>query len=222
MASEVEICNMALAQIHGSSINSLGESSREAQQCSLFYTSSRDQVLTEVNWGFSNKLTALAELTELSVFDWAFVWAYPTDCLTINHLVRNVQSVEAGSGQSAVALRFNDTRFQTPRDLPPVEYDVMNVNGTKVIVTNEDVMRVNYRLRITDPNLIPVNVRIAISWLLASSLALPIAGVKDGRVLRDDAIKLYSAWITKSGNQDSNESHQAPKESEYITVRETS
>lgn len=220
MANEVEICNMALAEIHGSSINSLGESSREAQQCSLFYTACRDQVLTEISWGFNNRLTALAELTDLSVFDWAFVWAYPNDCLSINRLVRNVLSVEAGSGQSAVALRLNDTRFQRPRDLPLVEYEVMNVDGTKVIVTNEACMRIDYRLKITDPNLMPINVRIAISWLLASYIALPVVGVKDGRPLREDALKLYTVWLDKSGNQDSNEGHQAPRESDYITVRE--
>lgn len=221
MSSEVEICNMALAVIHGKSINSLSEASREAQQCTLFYTTCRDQVLTEVDWGFNTKLAPLAELSSVTIFDWAYVWAYPTDCLSVNRLVRNVQSVESQSGQSAVAQRFNDTRFRTPRDLPPVEYNVMNEDGTKVIVTKEACMRVNYRKRITDPNLMTVNSRMAISQLLASYIAVPLVGVKDGRVLKTDALALYNAWITKAGDQDGNEQYQEPQESDYITVRES-
>lgn len=222
MASEVEICNKAIAQISGRSINSLSEASKEAQQCSLFYTDARDQVLTEVAWGFNNKLTALAELSELTIFDWAFVWAYPSDCLSINRLVRNIQTVSSQSGESAVVHRFDDVRFRTPRDLPAVEYDVMNEGGTKVIVTKEGCMRVNYRKKVTDPNLMPVNLRMAISSLLASYIAVPIAGVKDGRQLKTDALALYTVWLTKAGDQDANESFQEPQESDYILAREFS
>ncbi len=223
MSSEVEICNVALSQVHGGSINSLSESSKEAQQCTLHYAKVRDQVLTETDWGMNTKLSALAQLTSVTVFNWPYVWAYPTDCLRVNHLIRDIEFIATPApGQSAVALRIEDTKFQTPDDLPPVEYQVMfdDTTSAKIIVTREACMRAHYRKRITDPNLMPINVQEAISFLLASKIAVPIAGVKDGTKLRVDALGLYTAWITKAADQDANEGHKPEQESEYIRVRQ--
>lgn len=221
MASEVEICNIALSQVQAGSINSLSESSKEAQQCLLHYANARDQVLTETDWGFNTTIEALAQLSSVTVFNWAYVWTYPSDCLQINTLIRNVQSVASGEGLAPSALRYGSSRFRTPQDFVPVEYEVMNVDGVKVIVSKESTLRANYRKKVTDPNLIPANVRDAISMLLASKIAVPLAGSKEGRVLRTDALGLYNAWVTKAADQNGNESFQEEQESEYILVRES-
>lgn len=54
MASEIEICNIALSRIGNSrSINSMTEASKEANQCSLHYEQCRDAVLSDFPWNFA-------------------------------------------------------------------------------------------------------------------------------------------------------------------------
>ena len=221
MACEVDICEVAHTQVQAGSINSLSESSKEAQQCLLHYADSRDQVLSETDWGFNTKVEALAQLSSVTVFNWSYVWTYPTDCLRINSLIRNIEHVSTGDGLAPAALRHGPSRYRTPRELVPVEYEVLNQDNQQVIVSNEATLRANYRKRVTDPNIITVNARQAISMLLASKIAVPLAGSKEGRTLRTDALSLYNAWLTKAADQDANESFQEPQESEYITARES-
>lgn len=223
MASEVEICNMALSSVRGKSINSLGESSTEAQQCNLWYSKCRDQVLTEIDWGFNTIVVALAQLTAVSVFNWGRVWAYPTDCLRINHVMRNIPSITtstASPGDSAIALRLsNDIVIGDPSVTPRVQYRVMYDDGVKVIVTNEDTIRISYRSRITDANLFGVNVELAISQLLASKIAIAVAGVKDGKLMKVDSLALYGAWLSKAQDDTANERYQPEQDSDYIQAR---
>ena len=82
MASDVEICNIALSNIRAGSINSLDENSLQAQQCKLKYALLRDRMLTEVPWTFNRKIRALSVLTT-EIFNWAYAYQYPTDCLKI-------------------------------------------------------------------------------------------------------------------------------------------
>jgi len=154
MSSVVEICNMALAQIRSGSINSLEESSLQAQQCKLHYPIARDQVLKEAAWGFAHKITPLAELSSADIFGWSYVWQYPNDCLLINNVLRNWEDVAADTGYVA-GSRLYDHRFRRPRDLPRVEYRVFHNDGNKVIVTNEAEARIDYRAKVTDSTLYP-------------------------------------------------------------------
>jgi len=226
MASVVEICNQALSAVGGKSINDITEASREAQLCNLHYESSRDQVLSETDWGFNTELVALAEVAGVTVFDWSRVFAYPTDALSILGLKRNLASVSSETGQSAVAQRIYDYRVRQPDDLPDVEYKVQTVlvsgDRTKVILTKEsdDTMRALKTVSVTDPNSMTVNCREAIAMLLASKIAVSLAGPKDGITLRENALSLYQVWLTKAIDIDSNEEHREQPESEYITVRD--
>ena len=73
MASDVEICNRALAQLHVSGINSLDENSAQAQRCKLLYTHVRDGLLEDFDWQFNHQIKALALLTD-TLFNWVYVY----------------------------------------------------------------------------------------------------------------------------------------------------
>lgn len=219
MASVVDICNMALAHLRVGSINNLNESSVQAQQCKLFYEMARDQALSDANWGFNRKLEPLAQL-DVDIFNWAYVWQYPTDCLHINNLVRNLEEVNAGTGYVA-ASHLYDHRFRRPQDLPRVEFRLLNNDGARVIATNEPELRVDYRAKVDDPNLYLPDFRMALSYLLASYIAVVLVGIKDGRQRGTDCLALYNAFKTKAMDLNANESYRDPPESDYITVRES-
>lgn len=219
MASEVEICNIGLAQVRAGSINSLDESSVAAQQCKLFYPIARDQVLKDTDWGFNHAIKALVQLSSVDIFNWAYAWQYPSDCLKINNVLRNIEEVQTGTG-SVVSSRLYDHRFQRPQDLPRVEFRIFNSDGVKVIATNEAECRIDYMMKVTDVNFFDANLQMAIGYLVGVYVAVSLAGEKAGRQFRTDCLALHNAFLQRASTDNANEQYTEPDESEFITVRE--
>lgn len=216
MASVIEICNQALQHIRGGSINSLDEGSVQAQVCKLFYDTARDQLLTEVPWGFSHAIEPLAQLTEVTVFNWAYVWLYPTDCLHINRCIRNLQHTPAGDGTRWFpGMRAEEMIVE---DMPAVEYQVAYADDQRVITTREPEVRIDYRRRVEDPNLYPADFRIALSFLLGSYLAVPIIGVRDGAAMKRECIMQYEMYRAKASANAGNEQQRSRSRSKYTQV----
>lgn len=209
MASDVEICNMGLSHIRSGSINALNESSNQAQQCNLFYGKLRDMMLEDYNWGFSNKIKPLALLTETDqVFGWAYSYRYPSDCLHLNSLVLPTDALTYGQGARA------DQRL---RDIK-INYKVFNVNGGKVIVSNEPNLRINYRAAVTDPNLFTFKFILSLSHLLASYIAISVVGEKIGAKFKSDNLAMYNAMVESAAADSMNEEYESPRDSDYVTA----
>lgn len=83
MASEVDICNIALAEIGESSIISLGEDSKAGRLCNLMYSDTRDAVLREHSWNFAIKRVELARLSTNPEFEFDAQFELPSDCLRV-------------------------------------------------------------------------------------------------------------------------------------------
>jgi len=148
MTSEVEICNLALSNIRAGSINSLDESSFQAQQCKLKYPFMRNRLLTEMSWSFNHKIKALSLLTD-DIFNWNYAYQYPSDCLKIDRLISEYERLN-GDGSDVVSrlidsqvLPINDVRRRVP-------YRVFNIDGNKVIGANEADLRIGYSVKVTD------------------------------------------------------------------------
>ncbi len=218
-SSVVEICNLALSHVRRGSINSLDENSLEAQQCNLHYEKARNTALKQADWGFNSKIAALTQLSSVTVFNWAYVWSYPNDCLQISHLIRNITTTESQVGQSAVALRVEGYRFRMPEEMPPVEYKVLNESGVKVIVTNEAELRANYRTPVEDVRLFSDTFVDALAHLLASRIAVALAGAKEGIPLRDSHLGLYTGFLNEARDEDANQRHYEEPDSEFVHIR---
>lgn len=208
---------MALAHIRAGSINSLNEASSQAQYCRLFYPMVRDQCLEDAPWQFARKLDALALLDE-ELFNWAYVYQYPSDCLRINRLLLDFEAVAADT--SLIAARLYDLGLPKPNLNRQVEYKIYNIENNRVIAANDTNLRVDYRVKITDPNLFSFQFIWALSHLLASSIATPIVGVTDGKSLRSDNLSLYKSFIQSAVAANLNEQYTSTPDSEFITVRQ--
>jgi len=217
MASEVETCNMALSHIRAGSINSLTEGSLPAQQCKLWYPIIRNRMLKESAWGFNRKIRALSLVTT-EIFNWAYAWQYPTDCLKINRLVGAHE--ELANADADVVSRLLDSQLLPLKDMrTQISYEVFNFDDNKTIGTNEADLRIDYAAKITDPNLFTDDFNIAFSYLLASVLAIPIVGAETGRALRSDSVQLYKEYLSAALANDLNEQYETPALSEFETIR---
>jgi hypothetical protein len=217
MSSEVEICNLALSNIRAGSINSLDEDSLQAQQCKLKYPIMRNRCLTELAWGFNRKLRALSVLTT-EIFNWAYAYQYPTDCLKIHRLVGSYE--ELANADADVVSRLIDSQLLPISDLRnKVAYEVFNFDNNKTIGANETELRIDYSAKVTDPNLYTDDFILALSHLLSSELAIPLIGAKTGRELRSDSLTIYKQYLDAAMANDLNDQHVDPPESEFVTIR---
>jgi hypothetical protein len=211
MASEVEICNLALNNIRATAINSFDDATVSARACKLKYPILRDQVLTDAAWQFAHKLKPLSLLTD-EVFNWRYAYQYPSDCLYINYLVPEVEGVDHSV----------NSRYSYPDDLminSQVKYEVININNNRVIVSNTPNLRIDYRANITNPNLFTTSFIMALSHLIAAEVAISIAGVEKGTPLRNQSLQIYEAYLTNAVSNNANEQYTSIEESEFVTVR---
>ena len=149
-------------------------------------------MLEDVAWQFAHKVKPLSLLTLESV-SYGHVYQYPSDCLKVNKLIVNGHTV--------------------------VDYEVQVIDDTKVIVSDQPELYVDYRSKTKDPNLFTTQFRMTLAHLLASEIAVPIVGAEMGRQLRSDSFKIYNRYLNAAIASNSNERRVTIPESDFITIR---
>lgn len=196
MASDVAICNQALAAVGTrSTIASLTENSNEARNCNLFYADTRDEILQMAHWGFATKTLSLALLKSapgtptnqvgqqfwtpaLPPPPWLFEYAYPSDCLLMRSIIPQLPGYALG-----IPI-FTGLPVAAPVTGPAgVPFEIVadtdsNDNAITAIVTNQYLAIGQYTMRVTDPNRFPKLFSDALSYALAAKLSMPLAGKK--------------------------------------------
>ena len=87
MATQLEICNLALSWIGAKKIYDLAEDSVEAQLCATNYPLSRDALLEARMWTFATKQIVPARPAGTPPAPWANQFAIPSDCLRVFRVV---------------------------------------------------------------------------------------------------------------------------------------
>ena len=154
MASEVDICNLALARLgDNATVASIDppEGSAQAEHCARFYAIARDSLLEMHAWKFATRRVQLAKLTVPS-WDWSFAYAEPTGALKLLGVL------------SATASNDDETQ--------PYEAE-SDANGAAIILTNQEDASLRFVARVTDTTKFSPLFVDALAWLLASYLAGP-------------------------------------------------
>lgn len=198
MASETQICNLALLRVGGQTIASLDEASREAQLCGLTYEQCRDQLLRTFPWNFARRRAVLADLGTPAT-NWSYRYACPSDCLQ--------------------ALRVVVPGLRIPRNdlLPAFELGSTD-SSQRVIHTDEEECELEYTARITDTTLFDPLFTNALAWLLASEIATPLTAKPD---MANLARQAYTFTMREAAAQSLNEGWQgAEPDCEFQAARQ--
>jgi hypothetical protein len=85
MASEVSICNRALAMLGANTITSLTDGSTEANVCNAVYADARDTILRAYPWSCAIQRATLAQLTTAPVWGFDKAYSLPNDpyCIAV-------------------------------------------------------------------------------------------------------------------------------------------
>lgn len=199
MASEVQICQLALSHIGSYKIDSLTEASKEAEECARLYPFVRDAVLEDMPWSFASKRATLAALSE-EYPGWDFAYAYPSDC---------IYPIEIYDDSHAAAGAYYDEETELYVKKGKVAF-VTGVNAAlsqRIVLTNKEDAILIYTARVTNPTLFSSMFIKAVSYYLAGELALPLLG--DLKV-QASMEKKYTALQGEAQALNANEGHEDP------------
>ena len=100
MASEVEICNMALYKIGDIKITSLADASKEARACAVFYPLMRDELIYAHPWNFAMTRADISALVSgAPAFEFDYAYTLPADCLRVWELYGSDEEWVVEGGQ---------------------------------------------------------------------------------------------------------------------------
>lgn len=221
MASQVEICNIALANIRSQGINDINEASVQAQNCKLKYNLVLEFMLRDAPWNFAKKQVPLALLAD-DLFSWVYAYQYPSDCLRVNRLMSTANRItETEPGYVSRPDYYNDPLDSLTSNEIRIPYEIINSSDNKVIGCNEATPWVEYNMKVTDPNKFDSQFIMAFAWYLASEVAMPIIGGENGDAQRRNALQMYARTVSEATAINANEQDFNPvaKESDFILAR---
>lgn len=154
MASETSIANMALMVLGQRSISARSEPSNSARNLDAVWDIALEGTLADHPWGFATKSVALAQSSEAMPPGgrWTRQYLYPADCLRALGLVSPV-----------------------PGGIPP-EFEVVHVDGLRLVLTDQDRAVLRYIARITNPAVFDPQFVEAFAYRLAMLVAPRLVG----------------------------------------------
>lgn len=192
MASEIDICNLALARLgDNATVASIDppEGSPQAEHCARFYPMARDSLLEMHAWGFATWRVMLAKLA-VDSRGWAFAYARPNDALKMLGVLP--------------ATAPNDGETQ------PYETE-SGANGASIILTNQENASARYIARVTDTTKFSPLFVDALAWLLASYLAGPVIKGDAGAAMARTCMQNFMLAFSKAQVSDANQRKVRPE-----------
>jgi hypothetical protein len=221
MASEVEICNLALAHLgDDATVASIDppEGSAQSEHCARFYAIARDSLLQMHNWNFASRRVALASVT-MPYTMWRYAYACPGDMMVAvsvlppevenDYTIRPYPADRYGWG-------WINTPFVGAGVYVPQEYSIeTDTNGNKVIYTNQEGAILRYQALVTDPTKFDPLFVMALSWHLASMLAGPVIKGDQGAAEAKRCTQMMMGYMQQARMSDANQRNIKP---EHITT----
>jgi hypothetical protein len=200
MASEVDICNIALSHLGDiANVSSIDppEGSAQAQHAARFYPIARDALLEMHPWSFTTKRIVLPLLSN-QLEQWKYVYQAPSDVLDIIAILApdamDDYSQDLPVSYTQVGIVNTGQGLYTPQ---PYEVETLQ-DGTQVIYTNQEEATLRYTAKITDTTLFSPLFTSALTHLLASYLAGPVLKGEVGRAESKGQLQLFQAFYAKA------------------------
>lgn len=212
MASEVDICNLALAHLGDrATVSSISppEGSAQAEHCARFYPIARDMVLEAHEWGFATKRADLALLTDTPPPGFLYVYQLPNDCRNI------VDLIDPNAPTFPPIDEHRGHWYGDAFTLPAVPYELeTRSDGTPVVYTNLAEAKIRYVASITDTTKFSTQCLDAIGWLLAAYLAGPVIKGDTGAEMGNTCMKAYQLSLSQARANDANNRRRSTQESQ--------
>lgn len=179
LISKIDICNMALANLGSPPIQSVDGPAPSQKACKLRYEEARIEALTGNLWNFASMWRKGSRLAIQAKPPYAYAYQYPTDALRVFEIFRE-------KGATPVPFEVTDRP-----DAPG-----------KLIHTSHEAPTFIYTRDKTDPTTFDADFVQALSWLLASKIAMPVT---KNLKLQQEAFKM---WLTHNSAATANDENE--------------
>lgn len=217
MASEVDICNLALANLgDNASVASLDppEGSAQAEHCARFYPIARDSLLELHDWNFATKRAQLAQIASPWP-QWTYAYVQPSDCLRVLAVLDPTATDDYATSFPAPYSQSNIANtglgMYTPKEFVCETDDL----GREIILTDQENALVRYVAFVSDTTRFSPLFITTLTWHLASMLAGPVIKGDAGRAEAKRCQAMASMYLTQATGSDSRQrkvevTHTAP------------
>ena len=204
MATEVDICNLALAHLgDDATIASLSppEGSAQAEKAARFYPIARNNLLEMHTWNFAAKRGNLA-LTTNTLDQWDYAYVAPADMMNpvaiISPSSQNDYATRMSAGDTPGGITSNYAPTIVAGQYTPQHFAV---EGT-YIYTNQENAMLRYQAYVTDPSIFSPLFVTTLSWHLASMLAGPIIKGDQGMAEAKRSTQMMQGYLTQAKQSD--------------------
>ena len=206
MASEVDICNLALAHLGDTAtVASLNppEGSAQAEHCARFYPIARDSLLEMHAWSFATKRVTLP-LLNVTVATWKYVYLLPSDVLNVLAVIPPL-----ANDDYSINMSYPSQYGYNPEIIPasgayvpqPYSIEVLST-GQQVILTNQENAVLRYTRFVTDTTKFSPLFTTTLAWYLASMIAGPIIKGDQGSAEAKRCLQMMQAFMTEATASD--------------------
>ena len=214
MASDVDICNLALSFIgDDANVSSISppEGSRQAEHCARFFPIARDGLLQMQRWNFASKRVALAALT--NVHDqWQYTYAVPADLMDAVDVIPSDAADDYAIAywpSDQPAWLHNYSPVLAAGQYVPQKYSIeVDASGNTVVYTNIENALLRYQARVTDTAKFPPLFVTCLAWHLASMLCGPVLKGDAGATMAMNCIKQMALYLQQARNTDASQRNQ--------------
>lgn len=203
MASDVDICNLALSWLgDDATVTNISppEGSTQAEKCAIFYPVARDSLLSIHDWNFNTRRGTLTGVTlPTDITEWLYAYAKPNDSLSILEVMPvGITNENVGNAFTNMGYQqTNQTYINQPGGYTPQDFEIeTDAIGNEIILCNVPNARARWTTRITDTSKFSPLFTDTLGNYLASYLAGPLL---KGDVGRAEAKGQYGIAMTKMG-----------------------
>lgn len=217
MASDVDICNLALAHLgDDATVSSIDppEGSAQAEHCSRFYPIARDAVLEAHDWNFASTRAVLAQVAS-QWSSWAYCYELPAECLrAIAVLPPDATDDYSASFGDASEIGYPGARLVggQARYMPQEFCVETDANNRPLLYTNQAQAVLRYTRRVRDTTKFSPLMVDALSRLLASYLAGPVVKGTDGVSVARAQLQAYQSLMASATTSDANQRDIHPRQ----------
>lgn len=190
MASDVQICNLALAHLGDeASVSSISppDQSAQAAYCANFYPLALSMVLTDHDWQFAVKTVTLAQTSNPNAL-WKYCYQLPSDFMNVSALF-DVNAIDDVNGLPATGSQQS--------------YSVeLSADGLQVLYTNQYGAMLKYSALVTNTAQFSPGFVEALSWRLAAYLAGPILKGDVGVAAAKTCMQMYAVALKSAKETD--------------------
>lgn len=217
MASEVDICNLALAHLgDDATVASINppEGSAQAEYCQRFYPMARDQLLEMHNWNFASKRALLPSVTN-TINQWQYAYAVPADFMKAIAVIPPDAANDYSSHQSAAEGLMGANSYNpgiVAGTYVPQPYALeIDDSGNYLLFTNIDKALLRYQAKIVDTSKFSPLFTLTLSWGLAGMLAGPVIKGDAGQAEAKRCNQIMGAYLVQAASSDANQRNIKPE-----------